>query len=398
MGVAIVLNGCDFSAKNLGKVTFLQEPEVTGISIIGNSSITGMSTTYSARYLPANTNQRSCTWSIASGSEYASIDSATGVLTIKSAAATAQQVTIKATSVYNSAITATKTVSVTYKETVDELTGISITGPDTAGLAGAQYSIIYNPANTSKTGVMWSVTSGSSCASIDQDGNLTVTAMGSVTIQAVSTFDASIMAAKTVAVTNSHPAIHFAFMDGGLKTLKTDIVVPDLSAAEMEVCFIRRVSNAVLGFGSRDSSSATNRFMLAVTSQGRYNVMFGKSQTGDIGDLGTSAHTFVINKDGYKIDGVQMSYTTTGELATTNEAPICLVNVYNNGTSAWQSFSGGGRVAYLKIRENGVLTHDLEPYTDGTDFGFEDVVTGKKYSLAGYAVHGYRYMDDFNAL
>ncbi len=39
-------------------------------------------------------------------------------------------------------------------------------------------------------------------------------------------------------------------------------------------------------------------------------------------------------------------------------------------------------MAYVRIKENGVLTHNLKPYKDGSDFGFTDIVTGRKYSAS----------------
>lgn len=399
MGVAIVLNGCDFSARNLGKVTFLQEAEVTSISITGDSSITGLNATYSASYLPANTNQRSCAWSIISGSEYASIDSATGILTIKATAATAQQVTIKATSTYNSAVTATKTVSVTYKETVDELTGISITGPDVAGLAGAQYSIIYNPSNTSKTGVTWSFISGGSYAGIDQNGTLTVIGSGNVTIQAVSIYDDAIVATKNVAATTSVPAIYLALnlVNTGILT---DIVIPDLNVAEMEGLFMTKTTFGNTGFGSRTSGSSQDRFAFVTVGAGKFNAMYGGSATGDTsaGLSNGQAIKFVLNKDGVTVDDTHYDYSGTGNLSSNNTAPVALGNIYNNGTSSWH-FTGNTcspiRIAYLKIRENGVLTHDLNPYLDGVDFGMLDSITGRKYSAAN--IENASYVEKFYA-
>ena len=127
-----------------------------------------MTSLYTVTYHPANTSQKGCVWSVESGSEYASIDASTGVLTIKSGAS-ANNVVIRVTSTYDSAVTVTKTVTVTYKETVDELTGISIIGESEVGLDGSPFSISYTPENTSRKGVVWSVVSGSQYASIDRD-------------------------------------------------------------------------------------------------------------------------------------------------------------------------------------------------------------------------------------
>ncbi len=389
MGTAIVLSGCDFSAKNLGKVTFIEEADVTGILILGEDSVTGLSSEYTASYLPANTNQRGCLWSIVSGSNFASINAESGTLTIKPAASSVQSITIKATSKYNGAIVATKTISVKYQETVDVLTGISISGPDNANISGAQYTIIYNPSNTSRKGVVWSITSGTNYASVDQNGNLIVVGNGAVTLQAVSIHNASITSTKTITVSTSVPAIYMSFDSNNKAGLLTDVVIPDIMNAEMEILFMRRLSNSIIGFGSRGSSSSTDRFAFATTSGGQYNAMFGKKQTGDIGSLGNTAHTVIMNKDGVSIDDAHVGYTVTGEVASINNAPIAIGNIYNNDSHTWQGFTGGARIAYLKIKENGVLTHDFEPYQSEGDFGFLDVCTNRKYSCAALPLCNY---------
>ena len=175
----------------------------------------------------------------------------------------------------------------------------------------------------------------------------------------------------------------------------TDIVVADISVAEMEVRLMRRQASAVLGVGSRTSFSSNDRFVLYLESSGTYNAMFGRMQTGNVGDLGTGAHTITMDKDGARVDGILTGYASNGEVAGTNTAPLAIGNVYNHGSSSWLSSIGRARVAYVKIRENGVLTHDLEPYRDGADFGFEDVITGKKYSCS--SLSQCNYVDDFYA-
>lgn len=199
-GVAIVLSGLDFSSKNLGKVTFLEDADLESISIIGSDNVVGREAVYSAGYMPANTSQRGVTWSIESGSVYASIDANTGVLTIKSGA-NSSTVIIKATSVVNQSITASKNITLTYRDTVDELTGIAISGNSMVTGDTAQYSITYTPFNTSHTGVTWSVESGSEYASIDANGLLRAKSTGSVTIKAVSTFDNTFTATKDITIT-----------------------------------------------------------------------------------------------------------------------------------------------------------------------------------------------------
>lgn len=86
------------------------------------------------------------------------------------------------------------------------LTGLSVSGDSTVGNMGnkAQYSVEYSPSDTTQRGVIWSVTSGSAYASIDQSGLLTVKSGANgnaVTIRATSKENTSIYAEKTVTVT-----------------------------------------------------------------------------------------------------------------------------------------------------------------------------------------------------
>lgn len=120
MGLAIIIPNADFSSVNLGKVTLTEDVDLQALSISGESTVTGTEAEYSVSYIPSNTNQRGVVWGIENGSEYASIDSSTGKLTIKDGASNSS-VIIKATSTKNSAISATKTISVTYSQSTDPM-------------------------------------------------------------------------------------------------------------------------------------------------------------------------------------------------------------------------------------------------------------------------------------
>lgn len=388
-GIAIVIPGADFSAKNLEKVTFLEDVAVTGITINGALAAEGMTSLYTVTYHPANTSQKGCVWSVESGSEYASIDASTGVLTIKSGAS-ANNVVIRVTSTYDSAVTVTKTVTVTYKETVDELTGISIIGESEVGLDGSPFSISYPPENTSRKGVVWSVVSGSQYASIDRDGYLTVVADGSVTIKAVSVCDNSITATKTITTTSFVPAI-FLSINNDERGVLTDIVVADISSAEMEVLLMTRDAGN-FAIGSRTSGSANDRFGIIpgiTLKSGYWNALFGNASLGDVNfplSKPSSANIFKVGREGASLNGTMVQYTSTPDISSSNTAPFAIGNFFNNGTKSWhfekRSTSGSARVAYVRIKENGVLTHNLKPYKDGSDFGFTDIVTGRKYSAS----------------
>lgn len=112
MGTAIVLKNADFSEKNLGKVTFYQPEKLQSISIIGTELIenTIQSASYKVEYNPKNTDQLSIEWEIIEGSDLATIDQ-NGVLVLNNTD-TNGIIVIKATSLDNSSIFATKTIEV----------------------------------------------------------------------------------------------------------------------------------------------------------------------------------------------------------------------------------------------------------------------------------------------
>ena len=95
--------------------------------------------------------------------------------------------------------------TVTPSDTI-ELISLAIAGPDTVNYQ-AQYSAIYNPADTTQTRVGWSVDSGSAYASVDAFGKVTTKSGAdgdSVTIRVYSLVNPQIFATKTISVTHHY--------------------------------------------------------------------------------------------------------------------------------------------------------------------------------------------------
>lgn len=162
---------------------YLYDPTVIDhdvLTIVGNNSYTGRHFYVIAR---CNDRQVEANWAITSGSTYASINPY-GRITIKSAADN-NQITVTATYGH---LTETKTITVTYDnqltiECADTLIG-------TSGNAIAMY-------NDSVVEATWSITSGSSYATIANDGSITILDDGEVTISA--TYNSSTVS-KTITV------------------------------------------------------------------------------------------------------------------------------------------------------------------------------------------------------
>lgn len=205
MGIAIICRNANYANKGLGKVTMGASTDVypTSISISGSSEFSGASSQYSVSYTPSNANMTGVTWSITSGSEYATISSG-GLLTMKDTSLSSDvTITIKATSTYSSAVYAEKTI--TWKTSYEEVypTALTINGNAEFSTTTSQYSVGYTPSNANVLGVTWSVVSGGEYATIDQSGLLTMTDTSmtedvNITIKVVSTADASVYAEKTL--------------------------------------------------------------------------------------------------------------------------------------------------------------------------------------------------------
>ena len=166
---------------------------VTSITISGNTTVEeGKTVTLSAAVKPDNATNKDVTWSIESGSQYASI-SASGVLTAKAAG----KVTVKATAKDGSGVSATYTVTV--KPVL--VSSITISG-DKEVKAGSKITLTatVKPDNAENKGVTWSIQSGSSYASISSDGVLTAKAAGKVTVKATAKDGSGVSATYTVTV------------------------------------------------------------------------------------------------------------------------------------------------------------------------------------------------------
>ena len=166
---------------------------VTSITISGGTTVAqGKTITLSATVKPDNATNKDVTWSIESGSQYASI-SASGVLTAKAAG----KVTVKATAKDGSGVSATYTVTV--KPIL--VSSITISGDKEVKEGGKiTLTATVKPDNAENKGVTWSIQSGSSYASISSDGVLTAKAAGKVTVKATAKDGSGVSATYTVTV------------------------------------------------------------------------------------------------------------------------------------------------------------------------------------------------------
>ena len=181
---------------------------VSSISISGSTSAeVGDSITYTASVSPSNADNKAVTWSISSGASYATITSQNdSSCTVKFNSA--GSVTIKATADDGSGTTATRTVSVTKPDV--PVTSITISGSSSAEVGDTKtYTVSVSPSNATDKGITWSISSGSSSATIISQSNtsctVSFTAAGSVTLRA--TADDGYGEYDTHSITISEPDI-----------------------------------------------------------------------------------------------------------------------------------------------------------------------------------------------
>lgn len=113
MGKAIVLGESLFADINLGSVEVVDSIPITGISIVGADTVMlGESIEYEVAYTPRNTTYKGVIWEVVDSPIGISVSN-DGTVAVGTSA-TVASFTIKATSVHDASITATKTVALTH--------------------------------------------------------------------------------------------------------------------------------------------------------------------------------------------------------------------------------------------------------------------------------------------
>ena len=156
----------------------------------------------SAAVLPTNASNKSLTWSITSGTGFATINSSTGILT----ATDNGSVTIRATANDGSGVDGTLTVTISNQViAVTSITVSGVGGTTTITTDGGtlQLSAAVLPANATNKSVTWSITSGSGRASINSStGLVKATDNGTVTIRATASDGSGIYGSLVITVSN----------------------------------------------------------------------------------------------------------------------------------------------------------------------------------------------------
>lgn len=205
-GIAFIIKQSIATTGRLGTVTLIEDNQLEGITIRGNSRYSSAHFTLVAEYNPATViyQYKGVTWEIVEGGIYASISSE-GVVTINSNA-NGNDIIVKATSVYDSTIIDQKVINVTYYMPLS----ISISGEnsitDTSVYTATVYYEEEETSDENYTNVRWEVDGGAEI--VESDGlQVSIRPLSSayhsdVTIRCISNYDSSIIATKTITATH----------------------------------------------------------------------------------------------------------------------------------------------------------------------------------------------------
>ena len=166
------------------------------VSPSGTSIMSGQTQPFSANVIPSNATNSNVSWSVLPGTGSGTITS-TGLFT----AGTAGTVTVRATATDGNNVYGEQSVTVT--PAIVAVTSVSVTSTGGTSLnAGStlQLTATVSPSNASNKAVTWSIVSGTA-ATVDQNGIVTGTGNGDVTVRATADADIGIYGEIILSVT-----------------------------------------------------------------------------------------------------------------------------------------------------------------------------------------------------
>lgn len=199
---------------------------VTSITMSGPSSgEVGDTITITATTSPSTADDRGVTFTISSGSTRATITSQSetstgGRCTIE--LESAGSITVRATASDGSGVTATKTVTITEPEIL--VTSVSISGSSSGEVGGRiTLTATTSPSSADNRHVTWSITSGSSRATIVSQTDTTtggrcvieLESAGSITVRATADDDSGEYASKTITIEDPTNSFTLSFNGNG---------------------------------------------------------------------------------------------------------------------------------------------------------------------------------------
>lgn len=274
------------------------------------------------------------------------------------------------------------------------LQSLSINGPSSvAGSTNAaEYTVGYNPLETTQRGVVWSVVSGGTFATIEANtGVLTVlsaaSAASSVTIRATSTANSSIYVDKVISVVYHIPldsrTNYISLSAAGHYAV--GLTIP--AAGKVKALFAPSVlyGMSVLGYKT-NSASTDNQVQIGLKKDSTFHiegVMAGKTFLS--ADAPVANTKYLVEMSASEMScSPSLGTFTEGQVTYNEDKPIAIGAYVTSANAYYGKFQG--KIYGVEIYDgNNALTHCLIPQADTS---LLDTVTGTVYSLTGEGTYG----------
>ncbi len=283
---------------------------VTGISVTGEGgrsaiSIDDGTLQLSAVVTPSNATNKTVTWSISSGTDKARISSSGLVSALDNGTATLKATANDGSGVYG-------TLTITISNQVNQVTGITITGPGGASAISTdngtlQLTADIMPVNATNKTVTWSIFSGNDKARISPSGLVTALDNGTATVRATANDGSGVYGSITISISNQIvPVTNITVTAaGGLNSIS-------LNGGSLQL------TSTVL------PSNATNKTVTWSISSGADKARISSSGLVTALDNGSVIARATAN-DGSAIYGALM-ITITNQVKVSNTAPVAVVD------------------------------------------------------------------------
>ncbi len=258
------------------------------------------------------------------------------------------------------------------------LTSLSIVGSGEI-YAAETYTVAYAPANTTQRGIVWSIVSGGTYATIDSStGVLTPlegTSDASVTIRATSTENSSIYAEKTVTVYNMKYETKSALVGDGYSRINTGYIVKQTSkiSFDFSLATLDDIPEYLTLWGAYDGESKpVTRHLLAKNLGWKQDVRFGSSTTTSSNGTSAKCNTLPTVLTRTKIIVGDNDFSQTPQDGTFTKtysspfftAPTVPLFIFAGALASTQTKSAAPLNLYgFQIHEGGTLVMDFVPCT-----------------------------------
>ena len=319
---------------------------VTSITVTGAGGATTITTDngtlqLSAVVLPSNATNKTVTWSVTNGTEQATISSTGLVTAIDNGTVTARATANDGSGVYG-------TLVITISNQVIPVTSITVTGAGgattiTTDGGTLQLSAAVLPSNATNKTVTWSITSGSSLASINSSTGL-VTAIDNGTVTARATANDGSGVYGTLVITISNQVIPVTSITvtgaGGVNTIFKDDGTLQLSAAVLPANATNKTVTWSITNGTGQASISSTGLVTAIASGTVTARATANDGSGVYGTLIITISNQVIPVTSITVTGAGGATTITTDGGSLQLSASVLPSNATNKTVTWSITSG----------------------------------------------------------